>query len=59
MFHIIWKLGFVSEFESWSNYVSSNESIRMVIVCLDNVRGGASSYIGLKTWQFSFALLRV
>ena len=50
MFHIIWKLGFVCEFESWSNYISSDESIRMVIIHLDNVQGGASSCIGLKTW---------
>ena len=38
------------EFKSWSNYVSGDESIRMVIVCLYNIRGGASSCMGLKTW---------
>ena len=46
----------VYEFESWSIYTSSDESIRMVIVCRHNTRGGASSCIGLKTQQFSFTL---
>ena len=51
MFCITWKLGFVCEFESWSNYVSSDKSIRIVIVCLYNVRGSESSCMGLKTRQ--------
>ena len=59
MFRITWKLGFVCEFESWSNYISGNESIRMVIVCLYNIRGSESSCMGLKTWQFIVLLCSI